>query len=231
MGMSDRCNGSFVGLVAKELLEPLVETARSNFPEDGVDQCGGAGSNNSPGKTYRLIQGSVRGDTHRQQLMGANPQGIKDGWIELVQWAVNTTRQDGVVSPLAAEGAVAQFRGKSGVAFVQAVVADSCREDKIRIRVLGGNGPEHLKSHQPGGIGTAGALGRRVFGKAALRCPVALTALSVPLAAAPATSLPAAALPAAVAACAGPAHSNTMLSSEVCPRTQSAAVIIFLPEG
>ncbi len=134
------------------------------------------------------------GHAHGQQLVGADPQGIEDGRIQLVQRPVHAAGQDRVVGALAAQGAVAQFGGEAGVALVQAVVPDPGGQHQVGVGVLGGDGAQHFEGHQPGRIGPAGALGGRVLGEAALRAAVAFPALRVPLAAVPAPAALAAAL-------------------------------------
>ena len=87
----------------------------------------GSGADDGAGQAHGLVQGSVRRDAHGQQLVGADPQGVEDGRVQLVQRPVNAAGQDGVVGPLAAQGPVAQLGGEAGVALVQPVVADPGR--------------------------------------------------------------------------------------------------------
>ena len=181
-----------------------AETLRST----ALIRADGPGADDGAGQPHGLVQGSVGGDAHGQQLVGADPQGVEDGRVQLVQRPVDAAGQDGVVGALAAQGAVAQLRGETGVALVQPVVADPGRQHEVGVGVLRGDGTQHFKGHQPGRISPAGALGGGVLGEAPLRAAVALPALGVPLAAIAAAlaALPCAAcsaapgLPAAAAA-------------------------------
>ena len=130
----------------------------------------------------------MRGDAHGQQLVGADPERVEDGRVQLVQRPVHAAGQDRVVGALAAQCAVAQFRGEAGVALVQVVVPDPGGQHEVGVGVLGGDGAQHFEGHEPGRIGPAGALGGRVLGETALRTAVAFAALRVPLAAVPSAS-------------------------------------------
>ncbi len=175
----------FVRLVAEQQVQPLLEGAGGDFAQHGVDEGRGSGADHGAGQADGLVQRGVGGDAHGQQLVGADPQRVEDGRVQLVQRPVHAAGQDGVVGALAAQGAVAQFRGEAGVALVQAVVPDPGGQHEVGVGVLGGDGAQHFEGHEPGGVGPAGALGGRVLGEAALRTAVAFPALRVPLAAVP----------------------------------------------
>jgi hypothetical protein len=98
------------------------------------------------------------GDSHRQELVDADAQGVKDGRVQLLQWTVYAFCKDGIVGALPAKRAVAELRGETGVPLVQLVVPNPRRQDQVRVRILGGDCPQDLESHQPGGVGPPRAL-------------------------------------------------------------------------
>ncbi len=157
-----------------------AETLRST----ALIRADGTGPDHGAGQPHGLVQGGVGGHPHGEQLVRADPQGIQDRGVQLVQRPVDAARQDGVVRALAAEGAVAELGGESGVALVQSVVPDPGRQHEVRVGVLGCHGAEHFEGHEPGRIGPAGPLGGGALGEAALRAAVAFPALGVPPAAA-----------------------------------------------
>jgi hypothetical protein len=124
----------------------------------------------------------VRWNAHGQQLMDSEPEGVQDGRVQLVQGTVHAPGKDSVVRSLAAQCPVAKFCGKPGVAFIQPVMPDPCRQDQVGISVLGRDGPEDFERHQPGGVGPARPLGRCAVSKAALGGTVPFPPLGVAVA-------------------------------------------------
>src|ERR671927_501857 len=172
--------------------------------------------------------------------MDADAERVQDGRIQLLERPVHASGQNGIVGSLVPQCTVAQFGGEPGVAPVETMLANTCRQDEVGVSVLRRDRAQHLKSHQPGGICPAGALRRGALGEVALLAAVPPPALRV----AGAGSPPAAALARSArtrsaaagtarsgSASTGVAHWNTTLSREAWPRAQSAAAIIFLPAG
>ena len=90
--------------------------------------------------------------------MGANPQGIQDGRVQLLKGAVHAAGQNGVIGALAPQSAIAQLRGEAGIPAIQAVFPDAGWKHQVGVGILGSNSTEHFEGHQAGRVSAARTL-------------------------------------------------------------------------
>ncbi|GAB3555294.1 hypothetical protein GCM10027404_31740 [Arthrobacter tumbae] len=100
--------------------------------------------------------------------MYAESQRIEDCRVKLGKRTINAQREDGVIGALAPERPVSQFGGEPCILAAKAMFADTARQHKVRVGVIGRDGPKNLVGDQAGGVRTPGSFSRRRSGESTL---------------------------------------------------------------
>ena len=157
-GEQSHALGVVLSLLDDELV-PLFGGSLGDAAEHRVDEACRARPNLFAGQGHALVQRSVGGNAHVQQLVHAHAQHDERGRADLLERAVHAVAQDRVVGALVAQRAVGQLGCEARVAVVEAVATNRLGQHEVRVGVGFRHGAQHLEDG-----GACGVCGARACG-------------------------------------------------------------------
>ena len=154
MRVGDRGEADRVGCrVGGDPAHPARQVVRGDLAQHRVDEPGRPLAHLGPDQVDAGADRRVRRHPHREQLVGAEPQGVEDRHVDLGQRSVDAGRDDRVVRCPAADRARDQLGREGGVAAGQPARSQQGREHEVGVGVLVTDRREHVEGRRPGRVG------------------------------------------------------------------------------